>query len=440
MTSNEYTVKDSFEFSDEVVKQQSSFFMASLDVDSLFTNIPLKETIKICISKLYSETETINGIPKAEFCKLLELATQESFFIFNGKYYKQIDGVAMGSPLGPALANAFMCHYEKIWLDNCPKIFKPVYYRRYVDDIFVLFSSPTHVEKFRNYMSSQHKNINFSQEQEVNVSLSFLDILVTRESNQFTTNIYRKPTFSGVFTNFESYIPIHFKRGLVFSLLYRGYNICSDFKKFHNEISELKNILRKNAYPMKFIDSCIKIFLDKIYQPKSVKSTVPKKDCLIVLPYLGRISLQIRSKLNKVFKEFMPYCNLRIVYNSNCRLKTFFRFKDSIPKLLRSGVVYKYQCSGCNATYYGKTKRHLKVRISEHFGISALTGKNVKNYTQSSIKDHFFSCDHTPSFDDFSILTSESNDFKLLLMESLLINRDKPILNKTVKSFPLELF
>ena len=169
---------------------------------------------------------------------------------------------------------------------------------------------------------------------------------------------------------------------------------------------------------MKFIDSCIKIFLDKIYQPKSVKSTVPppppKKDCLIVLPYLGRISLQIRSKLNKVFKEFMPYCNLRIVYNSNCRLKTFFRFKDSIPNLLRSSVVYKYQCSGCNATYYGKTKRHLKVRISEHFGISALTGKNVKKLHTIFHQRTLLLCDHTPSFDDFSIPTSESKDFKLL--------------------------
>ena len=290
-------------------------------------------------------------------------------------------------------------------------------------------------------MSSQHSNINFSQEQEINNSLSFLDILVKRENNKFTTNVYRKPTFSGVLTNFESFIPIHFKRGLIFSLLHRGYSICSDFKKFHFEITELKNILRKNAYSISFIDSCIKVFLDKIYKPKIAKLTVPKKEILLILPYIGKISLQIRTKIDKVFKEFLPYCNLRIVYHSNCRLKTFFPFKDSIPKLLRSGIIYKFQCSGCNATYYGKTIRHLKVRASEHFGISPLTGKNVKNCTQpSSIKDHFLFCDHTPSFDDFNILTSESNDFKLLLMESLLINRDKPILNKTIKSFPLELF
>ena len=309
-----------------------------------------------------------------------------------------------------------------------------------MDDIFLLFSSKDHAEKFQRYMSSQHNNINFSKEEEVSGFLSFLEVSVNRDVDKFTTNVYRKPTFSGVFTNFESYLPLHYKKGLVFTLLHRGYSICSDFNKFHFEIAELKNILRKNAYPINFIDSCIKVFLDKIYRPKIVKLTVPKKEILVLLPYLGKISLNIRSKISKIFNESLPHCQLKIVFSSNCRLKSFLSYKDKIPKSLRSGVVYKYQCSSCNATYYGKTKRHLKVRMSEHFGISPFIGKKVKGNTQSAVKDHFLICDSTPSFDDFSILTSESNDFKLLLMESLLINRDNPTLNKTVKSFPLELF
>ena len=105
--------------------------MASLDVDSLFTNIPLDETINLCVDLLCpTDNSTINGIPKGHFRKLLELYTSESFFMFNGSYYKQIDGVAMGSPLGPTLANAFMCFYEQKWLDDCPIEFKPIYYRR----------------------------------------------------------------------------------------------------------------------------------------------------------------------------------------------------------------------------------------------------------------------------------------------------------------------
>ena len=72
----------------------------------------------------------------------------ESFYIFGQKYYKQWDGVAMGSPPGPTLVNVFTCHFENIWLENCSTQFKPVVYRRYVDDTFLLFCSTEHVEKF----------------------------------------------------------------------------------------------------------------------------------------------------------------------------------------------------------------------------------------------------------------------------------------------------
>ena len=86
--------------------------MASLDVDSLFTNIPLDETIDICLDNLYNDNENSPNIPKHDFRNLLNIATKESFFMFNNKYYQQVDGVAMGSPLGPTLANIFMCSFE----------------------------------------------------------------------------------------------------------------------------------------------------------------------------------------------------------------------------------------------------------------------------------------------------------------------------------------
>ena len=90
--------------------------MASLDVDSLFTNIPLEETINICVDNLYNDNENPPNIPKHDFRNLLNIATKETFFMFNNIYYKQVDGVAMGSPLGPALANIFMCSFESKWL------------------------------------------------------------------------------------------------------------------------------------------------------------------------------------------------------------------------------------------------------------------------------------------------------------------------------------
>ena len=71
-------------------------------------------------------------------------------------------------------------------------------------------------------------------------------------------------------------------------------------------------------------------------------------------------------------------CNLKIIFTSPVGVKSIFSFKDKLPMLLLSGLVYKYKCGGCNATYYGKSKHHFKVRICEHLGISHLTGKKMK--------------------------------------------------------------
>ena len=87
--------------------------MGSLDVDSLFTNIPLKETINICTELIYDQNHSTEGLNKSEFKELLFLASKEPYFVFNEILHKQIDGVAMGSPLGLTLANAFLCFYEK---------------------------------------------------------------------------------------------------------------------------------------------------------------------------------------------------------------------------------------------------------------------------------------------------------------------------------------
>ena len=101
-----------------------------------------------------------------------------------------------------------------------------------------------------------------------------------------------------------------------------------------------------------------------------------------------------------------------------------------IPVFLRSGSAYNFKSSGCNATYYGKTKRHFKVRMCEHLGFSTLTGKRVKGDNDSAIKEHHLFCNHSSGFDYFSIITSNNNEFEVTLMESLLMNRDYLPLNK----------
>ena len=119
-TINEYTVKDSFSFCKEIIDQNPNLYMASFDVQSLFTNIPLDETINICVDMVYNKRKKVKGMLKRHFRQLLMISVKSSCFLFNDVYYKQIDGVAMGSPLGPTLANLFLVYHERKWLDNCP--------------------------------------------------------------------------------------------------------------------------------------------------------------------------------------------------------------------------------------------------------------------------------------------------------------------------------
>ena len=122
------------------------------------------------------------------------------------------------------------------------------------------------------------------------------------------------------------------------------------------------------------------------------------------------------------------------------RLSSLVKFKESIPKYLRSHLIYKFLCSCCNAIYYGDTERHLFAQASEHLGITPLTQKRVKNPKTSAIMDHILLEGHNATYEDISILIPENNKFKLHLKESLLIKRDKPGPNINIYTHPLELF
>ena len=190
--------------------------------------------------------------------------------------------------------------------------------------------------------------MSFSMETEKENKLSFLDVEVIREQGKFTTTVYRKPTFSGVYSNFESFLPSVYKFGMVYTLVYRCFRISSNWTQFHTELTFLKGIFRKNGYPENFIDKCFKKFLNNVHLVKENVPTVEKKRLLLVLPYLGIISLQTRTKLQQTLKGVLNCGKLEIVFKCQARLSNSFRYKDPIPKDLISGVVYKFQCGLCN--------------------------------------------------------------------------------------------
>ena len=435
-----YTIHNSFSFNKEVLQQDHSLVMGSLDVDALFTSIPLDETINICINELFKEKELVNMLTKKEAKSLLELACKDALFIFDGTLYFQIDGVAMGSPLGPTLANIFMNFYEKKWLDECPTDIKPLFYRRYVDDIFVLFESIEKLQKFKEFLNSKHHNINFTIELEKDKKLPFLDMLIDRNNGKIITSVYRKPTFTGVYTHCKSFLPSSYKIGLLSTLLYRYFSICSNFFLFHLEIVEFKKIFLRNGYNSIFIDVCIKKFLDKIFVPKLVKDTVSKKDYTIVLPYLGSLSDKVQRRIKNIFQSTIPTGKINVIFKTQRRLSHFLKFKDIVSPDLNSHVIYHFKCPSCNAGYIGETRAHFKTRSSQHLGISEFSGKPISNGAPTTVTKHIKSNKCACSLSDFKVLCREDDYWKRLIKESLFIKKFDYELNRQQTSTELFLF
>ena len=350
----------------------------------------------------------------------------------------------MGSPLGPALANAFLAHHESTWLEECPLSYSPIFFARYVDDIFVLLRSNDHIVKLTEYMSSKHANIRFTYEEEKENSLPFLDVNVYRDAEKFSSTVHRKDTFSGVYTNFNSFMPEAYKLGLVSTLLHRAFCISSSYVSLHEEVEKLKLIFSKNGYPQKFTDKCIFRFFNKIFDKRTPNETQEKKkEFLMVLPFLGSVSWKTKSTLIRSFREFLPSSKIKIVFKSSNRLSSYFHFKDTIPKSLMSGVIYKYTCAVCNHCYIGSTKRYWEKRLEEHVHVSALTGKQLHGLQVFAPMQHIRSdsCEVTSiKRDDFSIIGRDENPYILQVKESILISTSKPKLNNNLVSVPIHLF
>src|ERR1700755_436282 len=148
-----------------------------------------------------------------------------------------------GWPWAPPLAlhlQIFLCHLEEMFLEMCPPTFKPIFYRRYVDDIFVIFKEQDHATQFLQFVNSLHSNIEFTLESEVDESLPFLDVRVRRDGQFFSTEVFRKKTFSGQGINFYSFTSYNFKLNCCKTLINRAYKICSNWTLFNQEVNFLR--------------------------------------------------------------------------------------------------------------------------------------------------------------------------------------------------------
>ena len=338
----EFCADDTFTFIKDIKEVSSSEkFMVSYDVTSLFTNIPLEETINIAVDVILKSNKEIK-ITKKELKELFQFATSHSHFLFDGNYYDQVDGVAMGSPLGPVLANLFMAYHEKDWIEGFTSS-SITFYKRYVDDIFCLDESKIEAKMFLQYLNEKHPSIKFTMETEVNKTIPFLDVLI-RSSNDgtFHTSVYRKSTFLGLFLNFISFTPMCYKLGLVKTLIDRVYKICYDRLTFNFEVKKVKEYLCKNAYPHRLVDKVIKSFLNKIDHDQQIDENENNENIsYLKLPFIGTYSKFVQNKIKLLSKQFCKKTNIKLVFTSK-KVSSFFSIKDKMPGALCSYVVYKF--------------------------------------------------------------------------------------------------
>lgn len=302
----------------------------------------------------------------------------------------------------------------------------------------MIFKHSSHIQQFQDYLNSQHVNIKFTSDVEIDKRLSFLDVEVVNLRTHFQTSVYRKPTFTGLGLNFLSFVPELFKNNAVKTLISRCFFLSSNWFNFDLEIKKLLTFFQNNGFPSDLVLKTIKACLQKQLAPPPKYSTVSKDVRYISLPFYGHISFTIRKELNKLLQDYYPQIDFRFIFTNAHTLGSYFKVKDSLPSPLCSNIIYQFSCSGCTARYIGSSIRNLRIRILEHKGLSFRTLRPLSKAPHSEIHDHSLSTDHAIKESDFKILDRCNNTLDLRLLESLHIQNLSPELNS--KEIAMSLF
>ena len=425
---SKYCVKDSFTFAETMRNEQNTkWTMCSYDVKSLFTNVPLVETINICAEQLYQHDQI--GKPakleKDSFVELMNLATNGVEFSFNDVMYRQVDGVAMGSPLGPTLANIFVGYLEKhLFSTNT----SPNVYLRYVDDTFVMFDRQSDIVDFHKVLNNLHPCLEFTCELEKNNTLPFLDVLVERTNDEFVTSVFRKPTFTGQYVRWNSFCEKRRKRNLVKTLVHRARMICSP-PKLPAELEFIKSTLSKNGYPEGFVQRIFKSQLDETKANESRDQQMSENVAVYLrLPYIGSQSTIYGKRIKHAITKCYTHLRPRIIFKSSRILPA--AQKDVLPTLTNSNVIYQYTCH-CESAYVGRTSQRLQARIKQHIPkyVRNTNASLLNRKPSSSIAKHLVdSPDCRKNYRDsqFKVLSFGRSDCHLAALEALYIMQKKP--------------
>ena len=467
-------MKYSVKSNTEVLKRLEEFdfqendYCVSFDVVSLFTNIPLEDTIVLVANKLYSKDAIKRPpMPKASFTALLKEATG-GLFSHRGVLYQQKDGVSMGNPLAPTLANFFVGHLETMMLDQTQEPIHnlhlanikddPVLYVRYVDDIFCVFRKDAKYESFMSKLNSLHDSLSFTCEFG-GQSIPFLDILIELKGDEFRSTVYRKRTNTNVLLHYRSNVPNNWKTGLMKCLLHRAKKICSDDAGLRDEIKKLRTTFLNNGYPGYLFDRVSEDFLrttstetdsDNESSDKNNDDNTNKDDndnntnddkeennrtSTLRLPYVGKTSKVFANRMRKFVKKHTTK-DVRVVYTATT-VGSYIGLKDATPRPITPRVVYKFTClSDSDASYIGYTKRSLVERVKEH-----LRG-------ETAVSAHIGACgvcsNTRITIEHFQILKSCRTEYDAMVFEAIFIQKQNPRFNRKLvkpgKSHTLMIF
>lgn len=276
-------IKDSWSFA-KVINDyhiQNDEIMISLDVTSLFTNIPTQLVLQ-AIKNRWDLISTKTSMSINQFLHAIQLILESTSFKFNDVIYEQIFGSPMGSPLSPMLADIVMDDLESHCLEALPFDVRVFY--RYVDDIFAIIPI-ANVDQILSIFNSYHPRLQFTYETEQSGKLSFLDTIVIRDGNNLITDWYRKPTFSGRYINYYSNHPLKYKTNTIINLVDRAILLANERFHIHN-INEVKKILINNSYPTCLIDKHIRARMKQLFSIET-NIHVPERSIfhVILLPF-----------------------------------------------------------------------------------------------------------------------------------------------------------
>ena len=249
---NGYAVKNSEDFAEKVRNKliPPGYVHVSFDVKSLFTCIPVDYALRVIRKKLMSDQswKEKTELTLENVLSLLEFCLTTTYFVYDGVYYRQCFGAPMGAPISPGVADLTMEDFEEEALNNCAPDMKPTFWVRYVDDIYS-HAVEMLLEDFHTHLKSQNDHIQFTKEGAIENKLPFLDALSIQENDgHVSTRVYRKPTHTDQYLNWDSNHHLEHKRSVVRTLFRRADKIITSEEDKKVEKEHVSKVLAANGY------------------------------------------------------------------------------------------------------------------------------------------------------------------------------------------------